>query len=136
MTEHLSTDNHPITIGARFWNNDLRVVTITAVAKHSNTYADTGCVQTWHSTTRGASDTLNGAMRPYGRLARFFEGPAGLDANDYPDGTDYSDAKDMPKAQPLVCAICSEPITANGGNGYVHETAEAKHAARPRAVRG
>jgi hypothetical protein len=90
MSEYMSADNQPVTVGAKFWDNDLRVVQVTEVARHSNTYADTGETQTWHRTTSGSSDTLTGTMRPYGRLARFFEG---LDAEQYPLGTRYESAR-------------------------------------------
>jgi hypothetical protein len=90
MTEHFSTDGFPVTEGAKFWDNDLRVVQVTRVAAHSNRYADTGEIQTWHNTTSGSSDTLTGTMQPYGRLAHVFEG---LDADDYPVGTAYASVK-------------------------------------------
>lgn len=85
---HYSTDHEPVTVGAKFWDNDLRVVQITNVAWHSNAYADSGCTQTWHRHTRGISDTLDGSMEPYGRLARRY---AGLDAEKYEPGTRFAD---------------------------------------------
>lgn len=88
MNEHESTDGYPVTAGARFWDNNLRVVQVTEVAQHSNKYADTGEVQTWHGTTGGASDTLTGTMQPFGRLARYFEG---RDAEQFAPGTSFKD---------------------------------------------
>jgi hypothetical protein len=88
--DHYSVDDEPIVVGARFWSNDLRVVTVTEVAKHSNVYSDTGETQIWHRTTGGSFDSLTGKMRPYGRLVRVFEGK---DAEQYPDGTEYRDVK-------------------------------------------
>lgn len=93
---YFSCDNQPVTVGAKFWSNDLRVVQVTELARHSNAYADTGCAQTWHETTEGAGrrggsfDTLTGSMQPFGRLVRRFEGK---DAEDYAPGTRYSDIK-------------------------------------------
>lgn len=98
-TAYFSSDRQPqpVVVGAHFWSNDLRVVQVTGVATHANAYADTGCTQTWHRTTevpgddRGSDfDTLDGDMQPYGRLARYFEG---LDAEDYPPGTRFADAR-------------------------------------------
>ena len=94
-SEYLSADGYPVTEGARFWDtrfwdNNLRVVQVTQVAAYPNTYADTGELQTWHKTTGGTSDTLTGAMQPYGRLARFFEGQ---DAENHASGTNFKDVK-------------------------------------------
>ena len=89
-TEHRSSDGYLIEVGARFWDNDLRVLEITGVADHSTPYADTGEIQTWHRTTRGISDTLSGRLQAYGRMARRYEG---LDASNYAPGTSYADAK-------------------------------------------
>lgn len=72
--EHFSVDNYPITVGAKFWNNDLRVCEITEVATYSNKYTDSGCVQTWHATNRGEFDTLSGHLRHIGRLVRYWDG--------------------------------------------------------------
>jgi len=89
-------EGFPVTVGAQFWSNDLRVVKVTELARHQNAYSDTGCVQTWHETTEGdggrggSFDTLSGAMRQYGRLARWFEGK---NAEDYAPGTQYADIK-------------------------------------------
>lgn len=90
--EHRSADGFLISVGEKFWDNDLRVCTVIAVGEHnnSNSYANTGETQTWHKTTRGSSDTLTGHMQPYGRLARFF---GGKNAADYPDGTSYNEIK-------------------------------------------
>lgn len=91
MTDHKSCDNYPVTVGAKFWSNDLRVVKITEVApRPGNTYSDTGCTQTWHKTTDGIFDTLDGSMQPYGRLVRFY---SGSDAEDFEPGTNYADIK-------------------------------------------
>jgi hypothetical protein len=90
MSDYLSADGYPVTKGAKFWDNDLKVVEITKVAGHAYPYADTGCVSTWHETTNGSSDTLDGHMQPYGRLARYFERK---DAETLPVGTNYSDVK-------------------------------------------
>jgi spore coat protein U-like protein len=90
MTEHYSADNHPVTAGARFWDNNLRVVEITAVGDYSNAYADSGETQTWHDTTGGSADTLSGSLRRIGRLARYY---GGKDAEDYPAGTNYAEVK-------------------------------------------
>lgn len=91
---HLVSDGYPVTVGARFWSNDLRVVEVTKVADHSNAYSDTGEIQTWHDTTVGSADTLSGTLREYGRLTRFYpHQPArnSEDAADHPVGTSYSD---------------------------------------------
>lgn len=85
---YLSADGYPVTVGARFWDDNLRVVKITKVAAHSNSYAGTGETQTWHDTTDGMRDTLSGKMQRWGRLARFFEGK---DAQSWPPGTSYPD---------------------------------------------
>lgn len=90
MSEYRSADNYPVEAGRRFWNNDLRICQVTKLAEYGNPYADTGCTQTWHKTTHGNFDTLDGSMRPYGRLARYFEG---RDAEDYEPGTDYASIK-------------------------------------------
>jgi hypothetical protein len=90
MTEHYSCDYQLIKVGAKFWSNDLRVVEVTEVAKSDNKYSDTGCIQTWHKTTDGIFDTLNGSMQPYGRLVRYY---MQVDAEKYPTGTNYSDIK-------------------------------------------
>jgi len=88
--EHFSCDNQPVTIGARFWSNDMRVVMITTVARTSNPYQDR-CTQTWHDTADGGMfDTLDGDMRPHGRLVRYLDGK---DAENYPAGTNYADIK-------------------------------------------
>lgn len=88
MSEHKSADGYPVTEGALFWDNNLRVVKVTKVAAHDNKYADTGEVQTWHNTTGGTSDTLSGRMQQYGRLARYFEG---RDAEKFEPGTNFKD---------------------------------------------
>lgn len=91
MDEYLSADGYPVTVGAKFWDNNLRVVEVTKVAAiPARPYADTGETATWHSTTGGSSDTLTGSMRPYGRLARYFEG---RDAEQYENGTTYASVK-------------------------------------------
>ena len=88
---HFSCDNFPVTIGARFWNNDMRVVMVTTVARSSNDYQRGRATQTWHDTQDGGMfDTLDGSMRPYGRLVRYLDGK---DAEDYPAGTEYRDIK-------------------------------------------
>lgn len=89
--EHRATDGTPIKLGARFWDNNLRVVEITRVGNGmSRTYSDTGEISTWHETTGGSSDTLTGYMAKYGRLTGTFEGKK---ASDYPAGTNYSEVK-------------------------------------------
>jgi hypothetical protein len=88
--EHRSADNYPVTVGAKFWTNDLRVARITELGTRAQRYADTGEFATWHKHTDGSSDTLTGYMRKYGRLARFF---LGKDAENYEPGTNYSDVK-------------------------------------------
>lgn len=85
-----SSDNCPVEVGKRFWTNDLRVVTVTALGTRDQDYSDTGERQAWHRTTDGISDTLTGHMRQYGRLVRFY---GGLDAERHPDGTNYGDVK-------------------------------------------
>lgn len=89
MTEHFSADGYLVVKGGRFWDNNLRVVEVTEVAADSNPYGKTGVVQTWHGTTGGLTDTLDGAMRAYGRLARRY---LGKDAAGYPAGTSHADA--------------------------------------------
>jgi hypothetical protein len=89
--DHRSADNYPVTVGAKFWNNNLRVVQITAIGtQDTREYADTGEYATWHKHTGGSSDTLTGHMQKYGRLTRHY---VGKDAENYPNGTDYSDIK-------------------------------------------
>jgi hypothetical protein len=89
VTTHFSADGYPVNAGDQFWDNDLRVVQIIEMeAIPARPYADTGEMQTWHSHTRGMSDTLTGAMLPYGRLARKFEGK---DATQYEPGTKFAD---------------------------------------------
>lgn len=87
---HYVSDGYRVTVGARFWSNDLRVVEVTSVADHSNPYSDTGETQTWHGTTGGSFDTLTGPIQPYGRLARFCRGK---DAALHQPGTEYRDVK-------------------------------------------
>ena len=90
-TEHYASDGTPVTVGAKFWSNDLRVVQVSEVASSSNAYADTGETQTWHQTGDGRFDTLSGALQPYGRLVRYFNGSKGYkSAEDYPVGTSYN----------------------------------------------
>jgi hypothetical protein len=89
MSAYLSADGYPVTAGARFWDNSLRVVGVTRVFTSSNAYPE-DTVQTWHGTTGGQADTLSGGMRKWGRLARFFEG---LDAEEYPPGTRFADVR-------------------------------------------
>jgi hypothetical protein len=88
--EHISCDGQPVEVGKKFWNNDLRVCEVISIGDWSNDYADTGCKQTWHKTSHGSFDTLDGSMQPYGRLTRRFQGK---DAEDYEPGTNYSDIK-------------------------------------------
>jgi hypothetical protein len=91
VTDHRSADDYPVTVGAKFWNNDLRVVQITAIGtQDTREYADTGEHATWHKHTGGSSDTLTGHMRKYGRLARYCDGK---DAENYEPGTNYSDIR-------------------------------------------
>jgi hypothetical protein len=90
MTEHYSCDYQPVKVDSKFWDNNLRVVRIIEIAKYDNKYSDTGCIQTWHKTTDGDYDTLNGSMQPYGRLVRYY---MGRDAEKYEPGTNYSDIK-------------------------------------------
>ncbi len=82
--EYLSVDGYPVTVGGKFWDNNLRVVEITKVADWSDPYQ--GETQTWHDTTGGHADTISGSLREYGRLVRFdpFEHK---DARAYPAGT-------------------------------------------------
>lgn len=88
--EHKSSDGYPVTVGAKFWNNDLRVCVIERVADHSNAYSDTGETQTWHRTDKGSFDTLTGSMQRYGRLVRWFQGK---NAEDFAPGTTYVDTE-------------------------------------------
>jgi hypothetical protein len=85
-----SCDGYQVKVGGKFWDNNLRVVQIERVAVHSNSYSDTGCTQTWHGTTNGEYDTLDGSMQPYGRLVRYY---GGKDAESYEPGTNYADVK-------------------------------------------
>jgi hypothetical protein len=90
---HFSADGWPVKAGEKFWDNNLQVVQITKMEViPARPYADTGCMQTWHEhtsgITSGISDTLTGAMLPYGRLARKFEG---RDATQYEPGTKFAD---------------------------------------------
>jgi hypothetical protein len=86
---HRTHEGAPVTVGAKFWDNNLRVVEITHVGDgYSRVYGDCPEIQTWHATTGGSSDTMTGGLA--GRLARRFEGK---DAESYPPGTNYSDVK-------------------------------------------
>jgi hypothetical protein len=86
--EHYSADRRVVTVGAKFWNNDLRVCQVTEVDSHHNDYPG-GYVQTWHQTTHGSFDTVAPHHPNLGRLVRFFEGK---DANNYEAGTNFRDA--------------------------------------------
>lgn len=87
-TGYWSADGQPVTVGAKFWNNDLRVCQVTRLAAiPAREYADTGETSTWHDTTHGMFDTLTGHMQKFGRLARWY---AGADAELYPVGTRYA----------------------------------------------
>lgn len=102
-TVHLSADGVPIVVGGRFWDNNLRVVTITEVGRReSRPYADTGEYQTWHGTTGGISDTMSGSMQSCGRLTKRFEGKC---ADDYPDGTSYSDISKITVVDPAAMRL-------------------------------
>lgn len=87
--EYYSADAWPVTVGAKFWDNNLRVVQVTEVAVDSNPYPD-GETQTWHQTTSGRVDTISGKLSRIGRLAREFEG---LNAEKFKPGTDYRTAR-------------------------------------------
>lgn len=89
MTDHFSADTHPILPGRKFWDKNLRVVTVTATGVHSNAYPGM-TDQTWHRTTGGEADSYAGIDRKWGGLAKWFEG---RNADDYPDGTEYADIK-------------------------------------------
>ena len=114
---HLSCDRQPVTAGARFWDNNLRVVEITGVATSVNKHEPSGCTQTWHETTDGISDTMDGHMLPYGRLARYYED---ADAEKYPPGTNHSE---LPSARTVLVELESVQaarrfllgLTAGGG---------------------
>ncbi|HEX4715492.1 MAG TPA: hypothetical protein VH164_11245 [Ktedonobacteraceae bacterium] len=84
---HYSVDQYPVTVGAKFWNNDLRVCEITEVAAHSNDYPG-GYVQTWHRTTNGSFDTVAPHHPNLGRLVRFYEGK---DAERFEAGTNFNE---------------------------------------------
>jgi len=86
-SSHYSADSQPVTVGARFWDSNLRVVQITKVTSYANPYGSTGETQTWHATTGGDCDTLSGSLRQYGRLARYFEGE---DAGLFEPGTAFA----------------------------------------------
>ena len=86
---HRTHEGAPVTVGAKFWDNNLRVVEVTRVGDgYSRVYGFCPEIQTWHATTGGSADTMTGGMA--GRLARRFEGK---DAEDYAPGTNYSDVK-------------------------------------------
>lgn len=106
--EHFSADSipAPITVGAKFWNNDLRVVVITEVAKQSNPWPDSDSIQTWHQTNAGRFDTMSGSLRRIGRLARYAPVgySSGYDAEDHPVGTSYGDIKHLSPADARVRA--------------------------------
>jgi hypothetical protein len=76
--EYWSCDSYPVVVGAKFWNNDMRVCQVTEIGCHSNAYADTGETQTWHQTGYGQFDTLSGSMQKFGRLVRHVYGSKGL----------------------------------------------------------
>jgi hypothetical protein len=86
---HYSVDQYPVTVGAKFWNNDLRVCQITEVAAHSNEYPG-GFTQTWHRTTHGSFDTVSPHHDNLGRLVRYY---GGIDAEKHEAGTNYSEVK-------------------------------------------
>lgn len=88
-TTHFSTDNYPVRVGAKFWNNDLRVCEITEVAVSSNDYPG-GYTQTWHQTNRSRFDTVTPFHPNLGRLSRYY---GNRDAEQYPVGTSYSEVK-------------------------------------------
>jgi hypothetical protein len=89
--EYWSCDGYPVVVGAKFWNNDMRVCQVTEIACHSNAYSDTGETQTWHQTGDGQFDTLSGSMQKFGRLVRHVYGSKGYkNAEDYPVGTSYN----------------------------------------------
>jgi hypothetical protein len=89
VTVHRSADGFPVEVGKRFWSNDLRVVEITQVAAYSNRYQELG-MQTWHKTTDGSFDTLDGSLQRIGRLVRYYDG---RDAEKYAPGTNFSEIK-------------------------------------------
>jgi hypothetical protein len=69
---HMTADGYPITVGEWYWDNDLKVVQITAVAVDFTPYPECG-TQVWHKHTRGMSDSLTD--RPdIGRLAKYWRG--------------------------------------------------------------
>lgn len=88
-TIHYSNDGYPVTVGAKFWNNDLKVCEITRVAVDSNDYPG-GYVQTWHQTNRSRFDTVKPHHPNLGRLSRFC---GNKDAERYAVGTNYSEVK-------------------------------------------
>lgn len=86
---HRTHEGAPVKVGAKFWDNNLRVVEVTRVGDgYSRVYGDCPEIQTWHKTTGGSSDTMTGGMA--GRLARRFEGK---DAENYAPGTNYSEVR-------------------------------------------
>jgi hypothetical protein len=85
-TTHYSVDAYPVVMGAKFWNNDLRVCEITEVASHSNDYPG-GYTQTWHRSTHGSFDTVKPHHPNLGRLVRYYEG---IDAEKYAPGTEFN----------------------------------------------
>ena len=88
--KYLSCDGYPVQVGAKFWNNDLKVVQIMEVGVSSNKYADTGETQTWHQTTHGQFDTLSGNLQQFGRLVRHYRLK---DAEDVPYGTSFREIR-------------------------------------------
>ena len=110
--EHFSADEYAIAVGAQFWDNNLLVVRVTAVAVDANPYpydatstpqgikgsdGNWYVVQTWHQTTGGRFDTCSVANPFLGRLVRRYEG---ISARDYAPGTTHEAAR-LDKA-PLV----------------------------------
>jgi len=87
--EYYSADGYPVWPGKKFWNNDLRVCQVTGLAAYSNDY-QRQATQTWHQTTHGSFDTLDGYLQYIGRLTRHYEGK---DAEDFETGTNYKDVK-------------------------------------------
>jgi hypothetical protein len=83
---HYSVDRYPVAVGAKFWNNDLRVCEVTEIDSHHNDYPG-GYVQTWHRTTHGSFDTVAPHNQYLGRLVRFY---SGVDAENFEPGTDYN----------------------------------------------
>ena len=101
VAEWLTTHTHrcaagfPVKVGAKFWNNDLRVCVVTEEPRpHNSRRYPGGEISTWHQTDAGSFDTMTGGLE--GRLTRYYpsyQRGSKHDAENYAPGTYYGDVK-------------------------------------------